>query len=170
MCCCEPVPCWWSRASCHRMSVDIVGTNCDQCRSTVQCCFTSTETVRLIGTESPGRPPRLLHSSWTRPVPCMWLNCFIWGPRLFFPVVLVPGGLLGNIVWEYWHESGNESLQNKHALACTNYAIDKPLNNMLPIACTKHASTKNRRMQRHEYNGLRSWWVDTKQAHAQLTQ
>ena len=47
------------------MSVDTLGTNCDQCRSMVQCCFTSTETVRLIRTESPGRPPRLSHSSWT---------------------------------------------------------------------------------------------------------
>ena len=47
------------------MSVDILGTNCDQCRSTVQCCFTSTETVRLIRTEGPGRPPRLSHSSST---------------------------------------------------------------------------------------------------------
>ena len=56
---------WWCRASCPRMSADILGTNCDQRRSTVQCCFTSTETVRLIRTESPGRPPRLSHSSWT---------------------------------------------------------------------------------------------------------
>ena len=47
------------------MSVDILGTNCDQCRSMVRCCFTSTETVRLIRTGSPGRPPRLSHSSWT---------------------------------------------------------------------------------------------------------
>jgi len=39
------------------MSVDILGTNCDQCRSMVQCCFTSTETVRLITTGSPGRQP-----------------------------------------------------------------------------------------------------------------
>ena len=45
--------------------VDILGTNCDQCVRMVQCCFTSTETVRLIRTESPGRPPRLSHSSWT---------------------------------------------------------------------------------------------------------
>ena len=37
----------------------------DQCWSTVQCCFTSTETIRLIRTGSPGRPPRLWHSSWT---------------------------------------------------------------------------------------------------------
>ena len=43
--------------------VDILGTNCDQCVSMVQCCFTSTETVRLIRTGSPGRPPRLSHSS-----------------------------------------------------------------------------------------------------------
>ena len=36
---------------------DILGTNCDQCRSMVQCCFTSTETaVRLSRTDSPGRP------------------------------------------------------------------------------------------------------------------
>ena len=31
--------------------VDILGTNCDQC---VKCCFTSTETIRLIRTGSPG--------------------------------------------------------------------------------------------------------------------
>ena len=30
------------------MSVDILGTNCDQCMSMVQYCFTSTETIRLI--------------------------------------------------------------------------------------------------------------------------
>ena len=40
------------------MWVGILGTNCDRCRSMVQCCFTSTETVRLIRTESPGRPPQ----------------------------------------------------------------------------------------------------------------
>ena len=43
--------------------VDILGTNCDQCVCMVQCCFTSTETIRLIRTESPGRPSRLSHSS-----------------------------------------------------------------------------------------------------------
>ena len=43
--------------------VDILGTNCDQCVRMVQCCFTSTETIRLIRTWSPGRPPRLSHSS-----------------------------------------------------------------------------------------------------------
>ena len=34
------------------MSVDILGTNCDQCLSMVQCCFKSTETVRLIRTHA----------------------------------------------------------------------------------------------------------------------
>ena len=34
----------------------------------VQCCFTSTETVRLIRTKSPGRPPRLSHSSRALPL------------------------------------------------------------------------------------------------------
>ena len=56
---------WWYRASCPRMSADILGTNCDQWRSIVQCCFTSTETVRFVRTESHGRPPRLSHSSGT---------------------------------------------------------------------------------------------------------
>ena len=46
------------------MSVDILGTNCDQ-TSMVQHCFTSTKTIRLVRTESPERPPRLSHSSWT---------------------------------------------------------------------------------------------------------
>ena len=57
---------WWCcRASCPQMLVDTLGTNCDQRRSNVQCCFTSTETVRLIRTESSGRPPRLSHCSST---------------------------------------------------------------------------------------------------------
>ena len=39
---------WWCRDSCPWMSVDILGTNCAQCLSMVQCCFTSTETIRLV--------------------------------------------------------------------------------------------------------------------------
>ena len=54
---------WWCRASCPRMSVDILGTNCDQCLNMVQCCFTSTETARLVRTESRRRPPRLSHTA-----------------------------------------------------------------------------------------------------------
>ena len=56
------------------MSADILlGTNCDQCRSTVQCCFMSTETVRLIRTESTGQSPWLSHSSRTLPAwKCCW--------------------------------------------------------------------------------------------------
>ena len=56
---------WWSRASCPRMSVDILGTNSDQCVIMVQCCLTPTETVRLIRMESSGWPPQLSHNSWT---------------------------------------------------------------------------------------------------------
>ena len=60
---------WWCRASCPRMSVTVLGTNCDQCQSMVQCCFTSTETVRPIRTESQARPPQVEStshsSSWT---------------------------------------------------------------------------------------------------------
>ena len=50
------------------MSVDTLRTSWDQCRSMVQYSFTSTETRRLVRTDSPGRPPRLSHSSWTRTV------------------------------------------------------------------------------------------------------
>ena len=60
------------------MSVDKLGTNCDQCWSTVHCCFTSTETVRLIRTESPGRTPRLSHSSWT--LRQIIIRCFLYKP------------------------------------------------------------------------------------------
>ena len=45
------------------MSLDMLGTNCDQCVCMVQCCFTSTETISLIRTGRSGRPPRLSHSS-----------------------------------------------------------------------------------------------------------
>ena len=47
------------------MSLDILGTSWDQCVSMVQYCFTSTETIRLVRTESPGRPLRLSHNLWT---------------------------------------------------------------------------------------------------------
>ena len=50
---------------CPQMSADILGTSCDQCRSMIQYSFTSTETRRLVRTDSPGRPPRLSHSSGT---------------------------------------------------------------------------------------------------------
>ena len=55
--------------------VDILGTNCDQGVSMVQRCFTSTETIKLIRTGSPGRPPRLSHSSWTLSVGWYELVC-----------------------------------------------------------------------------------------------
>ena len=38
------------------MSVDILRTSLDQCQSMVQYCFTSMETIRLVRTDSPGRP------------------------------------------------------------------------------------------------------------------
>ena len=42
---------------------DIFGTNCDQCVCMVQCCFTSTETVRTI---MDGEPRT---ATWTFTVP-----------------------------------------------------------------------------------------------------
>ena len=53
---------------CCLMSLDVswhIRDKLWQCRSTVQSFFTSTETRRLVRTDSPGRPPRLSHSSWT---------------------------------------------------------------------------------------------------------
>ena len=47
------------------MSSDILITSWDQCRSMVQYSITSTETRRLVRTDSRGRPPRLSHSYWT---------------------------------------------------------------------------------------------------------
>ena len=47
------------------MSVDILGTSWDQCRSMVQCSFTSMETRKLVRTDNPWQRPRLSHSSWT---------------------------------------------------------------------------------------------------------
>ena len=81
---------WWCRASCPRMSVDTLGTNCDQCLSMVQCCFTSTGTIRLVRTGSPGRPPRLSHSSRTLTAPELWavfVTCCVLGS---LPVVFPP--------------------------------------------------------------------------------
>ena len=34
--------------------------------SSAQCCLTSAETIKLLVTERPGRPPRLLRGSWAR--------------------------------------------------------------------------------------------------------
>ena len=54
------------------MLANILGTDCDQFVCMVQCCFTSTETIRLIRTGSRGQPPWFSHSSWT--LPCCFLS------------------------------------------------------------------------------------------------
>ena len=58
---------WWSRVSCPRTSVDLLGTNCDQCRSMVECCFTSMETVGLLGTGAQD-----VHLDFHYTVPELW--------------------------------------------------------------------------------------------------
>ena len=50
---------WLPQFFLQRMSFDISGTSWDQRVSMVPCSFTSTETRRLVRTDSPGRPPRL---------------------------------------------------------------------------------------------------------------
>ena len=85
------------------MSVDILGTKRDQCLSMVQCCFTSTETIRLIRTGSPGRPPRLPHSSRTLTPHysfgtgfCTVMLCSLTSPLFSLPADL-PSGLVCNV-------------------------------------------------------------------------
>ena len=60
--------------------VDILGTNCDQCLSMVQCCFTSTETVRLIRTGEPRTATStltlLLNSDRDQLLPALCLSQF----------------------------------------------------------------------------------------------
>ena len=56
------------------VSVDILGTSWDQCVSMVQYCFTSTETIRLVRTESPGRPPRLSHTRLLNSAVCTFAS------------------------------------------------------------------------------------------------
>ena len=81
---------WWCRASWPRMSVDILGTNCDQFLSMVQCCFTSTETVRLIRRGNPGWPPRLSHTQ------------------------LLNSKRLGPLTWLFWaHSTANQNRRCK---------------------------------------------------------
>ena len=61
---------WWCRTSCPGCQL----TNCDQCLSMVQCCFTSTETVRLIRVWK----PKTATSTFTQllnPEPFMLVEC-----------------------------------------------------------------------------------------------
>ena len=53
---------WALLLLCCLMSSDVGWHIRDKLRPSM--CFTSTETVRFVRTESPGRPPRLSHSSW----------------------------------------------------------------------------------------------------------
>ena len=85
--------------------VDILGTNCDQCLSMVQCCFTSTETVRLIRMESPGRPPRLSHSSWT-------LTCLSPPPSQF---VLTVRQVTWRCRWDLWDRCPLRCTTDRHS-------------------------------------------------------
>ena len=63
------------------MSVDILGTSCDQCRSTVQYSFTSTETRRLV---------RTFHAAFyiAGHAKCLFL-CFVFVLDLFLSCLLL---------------------------------------------------------------------------------
>ena len=46
----------------------------------VQYSFTSTETITLVGTDSPGRPPRLSYSSCTVCTCSLHCSCLLYAP------------------------------------------------------------------------------------------
>ena len=77
------------------MSVDILGTSWDQCRSMVQYSLMSTETIRLVRMDSPGRPPRLSHSSWTMKI----LN------RPFSFILLLHNGNQSELTTKFYNSS-----------------------------------------------------------------
>ena len=70
----------------------------------VQYSFTSTETRRLVRTDSPERPPRLSHSSWTMSVS----SVVLWLDKGNYPdnshVVFCPKNrvLLNRYMFGYW--------------------------------------------------------------------
>ena len=88
-----------------------------QCRSMVQYSFTSTETKRLVRTDSPGRPPRLSHSSWTMPLGKAVTDVYIY-PQHRLLVVVVWGVVLISPV----HREGQP--QSNLALAVSNKLLD----------------------------------------------
>ena len=78
---------WWSRASCPRMSADMSGTNCDQCRSSVQYGFTSTEAT--------GEWFLLVLSSVP---PCEWSGCQLELIRCSV-IILAASVVIYSILW-----------------------------------------------------------------------
>ena len=106
------------------MSADILGTSCDQCRSMVQYSFTSTETSRLVRTDSPGRPPRLSHSSWTM-TPSLSQGCQL------FPFS-VPGL---SIIPLFYHRAVNYSPFLSQG--CQLFPFSVPGLSIIPLFCPR---------------------------------
>ena len=75
---------WWIDASCPQMSAQwhIRDKLWPMPKHGSIEFFTSTEIRRLVRTDSPGRPPRLSHSSWTTLYDMLWLywvvSIFLW--------------------------------------------------------------------------------------------
>ena len=57
---------WWSRASCHRMSLTYLGQTVTNAEARFNIALRPQKPLRrFVSTESPGRPPRLLYPSRT---------------------------------------------------------------------------------------------------------
>ena len=106
------------------MSADVLGASCDRCRSMVQYSFTSTETISLVRTDSPGWPPRLSHSSWTMShlphqvdvnVPLKYA-----GPALHCRSDVTRSGWLGRQIQKLTNNWSRKCAKNLSLLTATN--------------------------------------------------
>ena len=105
------------------MSVDILGTSWDQCRSVDQYSFTSTEARRLVRTDSPGLPPRLSRSSWTMIVCLLVIEHFIVQRNAtFYLYCILYSCPLPNIQWycmfTYRHVSLPQTWMPVYSVSC----------------------------------------------------
>ena len=112
------------------MSVDILGTSWDQCRSIIQYSFTSTETRRLVRTDSPGQPSRLSHSSWTMFCCCC---CCCW--LLLYSAILRSwaDSLHSCRMWFYMSDTG---VSHIHCTANTSVWTKRLTDSQTQEGCT----------------------------------
>ena len=139
------------------MSVDILGTSWDQCRGMVQYNFTSTETRRLIRTDSPGWLPRLSHSSWTMIVwvcgcecVCVCLHEYMWCAYTYIPKTGENKSLQFSFV--YWKTKLQVVLCSQffHTLASEDSSMEY---------CNSTGMWDETTAPEHSIQGKELWWV-----------
>ena len=99
------------KGTCHKDNINIFlarvcirvrACACVHVRAPGECCFTSKETVGLLGTGSSGRPPRLSRGSWT----LKWFElsdiiaCFEYPPkRCTYTCTALFGCYMAGVTW-----------------------------------------------------------------------